>query len=328
MPEARSTVTYREAVIEALREEMRADPSVFVIGEDVGAAGGVFHQTQGLFEEFGPQRVIDTPISEAGSFGMAVGAAMAGMRPVFEVMFNDFMTLVMDSLVNQAAKVHYMSGGHMSVPMVLRTTMGMGASLGAQHSQVLYAWAAHVPGLKVLVPSCACDAKGLYKAAIRDNGPVVIFEDRLLYGAKSEVGNEPIPMGRADIKRRGRDATVVAVGRMVPLALAAARELAEKGIEVEVVDPRTLLPLDIETIVESVKRTHRALVVDGGHRAYGAGAEIAATIAQEAFDWLDAPVTRLGAADVPIPFSRSLESGMLPTTASIARSLESLCSRQ
>lgn len=318
-------ITYREAVIEAIRDEMSADPAVFVMGEDVGAAGGVFHQTQGLFAQFGAKRVIDTPISEAGSFGMAVGAAMAGMKPIFEVMFNDFMTLVLDPLVNQAAKVNAMSAGQFQAPLVLRTTMGMGAGLGAQHSQLLHAWAAHVPGLKVVVPSCARDAKGLFISAIRDPGPVVVFEDRLLYGSKSEVGDGAIPLGRADIKRKGRDATVVAIGRMVPLALEAATILAKEAIEIEVVDPRTLVPLDMDTFVESVKRTHRALVIDGGHRMYGAGAEIAASIVELAFDWLEAPVARVGAEQVPVPFSRSLEPGMLPTAAQLAAQLRSLC---
>ena len=316
-PDARR-ITYRAAVIEALAGEMRRDPSVVLMGEDIGAAGGVFRQTEGLFAEFGAGRVIDTPISEAGAFGMAVGAAMAGLKPVFEVMFADFMTLVMDQLVNQAAKVAYMSAGAMSVPLVLRTTMGTGANLGPQHSQSPYAWACHVPGLKVVVPSDAADAKGLMIAAIRDPNPVLVFEDRLLHTRRGVVGDGPVPIGEAAVKRAGRDVTIVAVGRMVAVALDAADALAAEGIDAEVIDPRSLVPLDVEALVASVRRTHRALVVDGGARSYGAGAEIAATLSEAAFDWLDAPVTRLCGADAPIPLARSLEPLAQPDAARIA----------
>jgi len=316
-PEPRR-ITYRAAVIEALAEEMRRDPAVILLGEDIGRAGGVFRQTEGLFEEFGAARVMDTPISEAGAFGIAVGAAMAGLKPVFEVMFADFMTLVMDQLVNQAAKVAYMSGGAMSVPLVLRTTMGTGASLGPQHSQSPYAWACHVPGLKVLAPSDAGDAKGLMIAAIRDPNPVLVFEDRLLHTRPGQVGEGPLPIGRAAVKRPGRDVTIVAVGRMVALALDAAGMLATDGIEAEVVDPRSLVPLDAEALAASVRLTHRALVVDGGARSYGASAEIAATLSDIAFDWLDAPVGRLAGSDTPIPLARSLEPLAQPDAARIA----------
>ena len=328
MPEERE-ITYRAAIIEALREEMRADPRVIILGEDVGAAGGVFKQTEGLFAEFGTERVIDTPISESGAFGIAVGAAMTGLRPVFEVMFCDFLTLVMDQLVNQAAKVHYMSNGLFSVPLVLRTTMGTGANLGPQHSQSLYAWTAHVPGLKVVVPSTAYDAKGLYRSALRDDNPVLIFEDRLLYNTKSPIPEEPfaVPFGRCDVKRAGSDITIVAVGRMVHAALAAATRLAEHGLDTEVVDPRSLVPLDVEGLVRSVRKTNRVLVVDGGHRKYGAAAEIAATLSEEAFDWLDAPVTRLAAEDVPIPLSRSLEPLVQPNEMRIAEQAQILMGR-
>jgi pyruvate dehydrogenase E1 component beta subunit len=327
MPEARQ-ITYRAAVLEALFEEMRRDPAVIVMGEDVGAAGGVFKQTEGLHAAF-VGRVIDTPISEAGAFGIAVGAAMTGLRPVFEVMFGDFLTLVMDQLVNQAAKIHYMSNGNFTVPLVLRTTMGTGANLGPQHSQSLYAWAAHVPGLKVVIPSTPADAKGLFKSAIRDDNPVLVFEDRLLYGMKGEVpeGEVLVPLGRADIKRRGRDVTVVALGRMVQVALSAAARLAQEGIEAEIVDPRSLVPLDVETLVESVKRTNRALVVDGGNRQYGAAGELAATLGEAAFDWLDAPVARLAAADVPIPMSRTLEPLVQPDEGRVAASVRALVGR-
>jgi len=279
-------IPYRDAIIEALAEEMRADSNVVVIGEDVGAAGGVFKQTEGLFKEFGAKRVIDTPISESGAFGMAVGAAMMGLRPVFEVMFGDFLTLVMDQLVNQAAKVHYMSAGRARVPLVLRTTMGLGGNLGPQHSQAFYAWAAHVPGLKVAIPATPGDAKGLFKAAIRDDNPIVIFEDRMLYTLLGEVpsGDHVVPLGKARIALAGRDITIIAFGRMVHRATAAAVELASNGIEAEVIDARCLTPLDRDTILESVRRTHRALVIDGAPRDYGVTGEIAATIGEEAFD--------------------------------------------
>ncbi len=325
MPDAQQT-NYRAAIIDALAEEMERDANVVLMGEDIGKAGGVFKQTEGLFERFGAARVIDTPISEAGSFGMAVGASMAGLKPVFEVMFGDFITLIMDSLVNQAAKVNYMSAGQFSAPLVVRTTMGTGSFLGPQHSQALYAWACHVPGLKVLIPSDPADAKGLYKAAIRDPNPVLIFEDRMLYGLKGPVGDADTltPIGLAEVKRQGSHATVVAVGRMVRHALAAARVLADEGIEVEVVDPRSLVPLDTATLVRSVQKTNRVLVVDGGVRQYGAGAEIAATLAEEAFDWLDAPVGRLCAANAPTPFSRSLEPLMQPNETTIAAAIRKL----
>lgn len=322
-------LTYRAAVLEAIAEAMRSDPGVIVMGEDVGAAGGVFKQTEGLFTEFGPSRVIDTPISESGAFGMAVGAAMTGLHPVFEVMFGDFLTLVMDQLVNQAAKVHYMSAGQYRVPLVLRTTMGTGSNLGPQHSQRLYAWAAHVPGLKVALPSTPADAKGLYTAALRDPNPVILFEDRQLYGMKGEVpvGEHVVPLGRADVKRAGKDATIVAVGSFVHAALDAADALAREGLDVEVLDLRSLVPLDLETLVASVKKTNRVLVVDGAPRQYGAAAEIAAALAEAAFDWLDAPVMRLAAEDIPIPFSRNLESLVHPDAARIAVAVRALAGR-
>lgn len=325
MPDERA-LTYRAAVLDALFAEMRRDPSVTVMGEDVAAAGGVFKQTEGLFAEFGADRVIDTPISESGAFGMAVGAAMAGQRPVFEVMFGDFITLVMDQLVNQAAKVHYLSAGQFRVPLVLRTAVGVGANLGAQHSQTLHAWAAHVPGLKLVMPSTPADAKGLMIAAIRDDNPVVFFEDRMLYNLRGAVpeGDEAIPIGRAEIKRPGEHVTIVATSRMVQVALRAAELLAKENISAEIVDPRSLVPLDIETLVSSVKKTSRAVVVDGGYRQYGVTGEIAATIAEEAFDWLDAPVMRIGGEDVPIPFSKSLEPLVVPDPPKLAEKVAAL----
>ncbi|MCC6887515.1 MAG: alpha-ketoacid dehydrogenase subunit beta [Hyphomicrobiales bacterium] len=314
------STTYRAAVLEALSGEMRRDPSVVLLGEDVGAAGGVFKQTEGLFAEFGAERVIDTPISEAGAFGIAVGAAMTGVRPVFEVMFGDFITLVMDQLVNQAAKVHYMSAGTVKVPLVLRTAVGAGSNLGPQHSQTLHAWTAHVPGLKVVMPSTPADAKGLMIAAIRDDNPVMFFEDRLLYNLRGDVASDgqAIPIGRAEIKRAGSDVTIVATSRMVQVALAAADLLAAQDISAEVIDPRSLVPLDIETLVQSVKKSSRAVVVDGGYRQYGITGEIAATINETAFDWLDAPVLRLGGENVPIPFSKSLEPLVMPDAQRVA----------
>jgi pyruvate/2-oxoglutarate/acetoin dehydrogenase E1 component len=321
--------TYREAVLDGLREEMARDPTVVMLGEDIGAAGGVFKQTEGLFETFGALRVVDTPISESGAFGIAVGAAMTGLRPIFEVMFGDFITLIMDQLVNQAAKVRYMSAGAITVPLVVRTTMGIGANLGPQHSQSLYAWAAHVPGLKVVIPSSPADAKGLFKAAIRDDDPVLIFEDRLLYSRKGPVpdGDEVIALGSASIKRPGRDLTIIAIGRMVHVALDAAKILAGEGIEAEVIDPRTLVPLDTETLVESVRRTNRALVVDGGARNFGAAAEIAMRVYEGAFDSLDAPIERLAGADVPIPLSRSLEPLTQPDVKAVVASARALVGR-
>jgi pyruvate dehydrogenase E1 component beta subunit len=312
-------MNFRDAVLAALFIEMRADPNVILIGEDVGIAGGVFKQTLGLFGEFGERRVIDTPISEPGAFGMAIGAAMSGMRPVFEVMFGDFMTLCMDQLVNQAAKVRYMSNGRVGVPLVLRTTMGTGANLGPQHSQGFYAWAAHTPGLKVVIPSNAADAGGLMRAAIRDDDPVLFFEDRLLYNSSCEIASDlPIvPIGSARVVREGRDMTIIAIGRMVAFAQEAAIRLAKDGIDIEIIDPRTILPLDAATIVESVKKTHRAIVVDGAPRAYGVTGEIAATIMEQAFDWLDAPVMRIAAVNAPVPISRSLEPLVRPDAITI-----------
>ena len=329
MPEPR-IITYRAAILEALFAEMRRDPSVLVMGEDVGAAGGVFRQAAGLFEEFGAERVIDTPISESGAFGIAAGAAMSGSRPVFEVMFGDFITLVMDQLANQAAKVHYMSAGQISVPLVLRTAVGIGANLGPQHSQSLHAWTAHIPGLKVVMPSTPADAKGLMAAAIRDDNPVVYFEDRTLYTLRGDVpeGDHFVPIGVAEVKRAGEDVTIVATSRMVQVALAAAELLAADGISAEVVDPRSLVPLDVATLVESVRKTSRAVVVDGGYRQYGVTGEIAATITEQAFDWLDAPVMRIGAENVPIPFSRTLEPLVVPDAPRLAKAVAALVQRR
>ena len=320
-------LTFGQAINEALREELRRDPTVFVIGEDVAEAGTPFKVLLGLVEEFGPERVMDSPISEAGITGIGVGAAMTGMRPIVDIMFGDFLTLVMDQLANQAAKVHYMSGGALHVPMVLRTTLGATRRSAAQHSQSLHAWVSHVPGLKVAVPATPYDAKGLLKAAIRDDNPVVFFEDKLAYAVRGPVPEEEyvIPLGLADVKRVGGDVTIVATSSMVYVALEAAEILSTDGIEAEVVDPRTTSPLDAETLIASARKTGRALVVDEGHQSYGVSAELAAVISAGAFHYLDAPVTRLGAMDVPVPFSPVLEDLTVPTAQSVAAAARTLC---
>jgi acetoin:2,6-dichlorophenolindophenol oxidoreductase subunit beta len=302
-------------VNEALAEELRRDPTVFIMGEDVAEAGTPFKVMSGLVEEFGPERVIDSPISEAGISGIGLGAAMTGMRPVVDIMFGDFLTLVMDQVANQAAKIHYMSGGRLKAPLTIRTTLGATRRSAAQHSQSLHAWVAHVPGLKVVVPSTPYDAKGLLKSAIRDDNPVVFFEDKMMFATKGPVPEEEytLPLGVADVKREGEDLTIVATSSMVYVALEAAELLEQEGVSAEVVDPRTLVPLDRETLVASVTKTGRALVVDEGHTSYGVSAELAAVLADEAFWHLDAPVKRLAALDVPIPFSPVLEDETVPT---------------
>jgi pyruvate dehydrogenase E1 component beta subunit len=314
-------ITMSEAINEAIREEMGRDENVVLWGEDVGAAGGVFKVTKGILDRFGPERVFDTPMSEAGIVGLAVGAAMTGLRPVVEVMFGDFLTLAMDQLVNQAAKIHYMSGGTFRVPMVVRTTLGAGRRTAAQHSQSLHAWVAHIPGLKVVLPSSPYDAKGLLKTAIRDNNPVVFFEDKISYQRKGPVPDPDqdytISFGQADVKREGSDLTIIATSSMVHMALTAASKLSEDGIQAEVIDPRTLVPLDSQTLIDSVKKTSRCIVVDQGYQSFGVTAEIAALVAEQAFYALDVPVRRLGAVDVPIPFSPSLEDLTIPTVESI-----------
>jgi pyruvate/2-oxoglutarate/acetoin dehydrogenase E1 component len=308
-------LTYAQAVNEALAEEMRRDPTVCIFGEDVAEAGTPFKVLSGLVAEFGKERVIDTPISEAGFTGVGVGAAMTGLRPVVDIMFGDFITLTMDQMVNQAAKVHYMSGGKWKVPMVMRTTLGATRRSAAQHSQSLHAWFSHIPGLKVALPSTPYDVKGLLKSAIRDDNPVIIFEDKMMYKLKGPVPAEDytVPLGVADIKRVGGDISLIATSSMVQVALEAAVLLAEIGISAEVVDPRTTWPLDEETLIESVKKTSRAIVLDEGYERYGVTAEIAAVVASGAFYDLDAPVKRMGAMHVPIPFSPPLEDVTVPT---------------
>ena len=314
-------LTFAQAINEALAEELRRDPAVFVIGEDVAEAGTPFKVLSGLVEEFGPERVLDSPISEAGITGLGVGAAMTGLRPIVDIMFGDFLTLVMDQLVNQAAKVHYMSGGKLKVPLVVRTTLGATRRSAAQHSQSLQAWVSHIPGLKVAIPATPYDAKGLLKTAIRDDNPVVFIEDKLHYSLKGEVPVDEylIALGEADVKREGDDVTIVATSSMVQVSLAAAELLEADGISAEVVDPRTTTPLDEETLVRSVEKTGRAIVVDEGHQRYGVTAELAAVIAERAFYHLDAPVRRLGALDVPVPFSPTLEDVTVATPETVAQ---------
>jgi acetoin:2,6-dichlorophenolindophenol oxidoreductase subunit beta len=323
------TLTFAQAVNEALAEELRRDDTVFVIGEDVAEAGTPFKVLAGLVEEFGPERVLDSPISEPGITGLGVGAAMTGLRPVVDIMFGDFLTLVMDQLANQAAKTHYMSGGKLTVPLTLRTTMGATRRSAAQHSQSLHAWVAHIPGLKVVLPSTPADAKGLLKTAIRDDNPVVFIEDKMDYAVKGEVpdGEYTIPFGVADVKRAGEDVTIVATSSMIRVALAAAEQLESDGISAEVIDPRTLVPLDVETLVRSAEKTGRAIVVDEGHQRYGVSAELAAVIADRAFYSLDAPVKRLAALDVPIPFSPPLEDVTVPTPDLVAQTARELCGK-
>ncbi len=314
-------ITLSQAVNEAIAEEMRRDPTIFLIGEDVAEAGTPFKVTAGLVEEFGTERVIDTPISEPGFMGMAVGAAMTGSRPIVDLMFGDFLFLIMDQLCNQAAKAHYMSGGKLNVPLVLRTNLGATRRSAAQHSQSLHALVAHVPGLKVALPSSAYEAKGLLKTAIRDNNPVVFIEDKLMYQDKASVPEEEylIPFGQANIVREGRDVTLVATSSMRQVCEKAADLLSEDGISAEIIDPRTIVPLDETTILSSVKKTSRAIVVDEGHQSYGVAAEIASIISEKAFYHLDAPVIRMGAMDVPVPFSPVLEDLTVPTPELVAQ---------
>jgi acetoin:2,6-dichlorophenolindophenol oxidoreductase subunit beta len=330
MPEtAVRELTFGQAIREALAEEMRRDATVCIMGEDVAEAGTPFKVLSGLLEEFGRDRVVDTPISEAGFTGLAVGAAMTGMRPIVDIMFGDFITLTMDQMVNQAAKVHYMSGGKWKVPMVMRTTMGATRRSAAQHSQSLHAWYCHVPGLKVVLPSTPYDAKGLLKAAIRDENPVVFFEDKMMYKLKGEVpqGDYIVPLGVADIKRVGEDITLVATSSMVQVALGAATLLEEIGISAEVVDPRTMWPLDEKTLVDSAKKTSRAIILDEGYERYGVTAELASVIATGAFYDLDAPVKRMGAMHVPIPFSPPLEDVTVPTEQTVFEAARKLCGK-
>ena len=312
-------LTYREALNQAMREEMRRDSRIFLIGEEVGYYQGAFKVSKGFVEEFGPERVLDTPITEAGFTGLAVGAAMAGLRPIVELMTMNFGILAMDQIVNNAAKIRYMSGGQIGVSMVIRGPGSAAHQLGAQHSQSLEAWFCHVPGLKVIAPATPHDAKGLLKSAIRDPNPVIFIEAQLLYATKGEVeeGDYTIPIGHAEVKRRGRDVTLVAYSKMLLLAMTAAEELSREGIEVEVIDPRTLEPFDLATVITSVKKTGRVVIVEEGWRTCGLGAQIAESLYAEAFDYLDGPVVRVTGEDVPMPYTRPLEDLAIPDTARI-----------
>jgi pyruvate dehydrogenase E1 component beta subunit len=319
--------TYLQAITDTLGEAMRADPRVFVLGEDV-AEGGPWGATNGLAEEFGAERIRNTPISEAAICGIAIGAAQSGLRPVVEVMFIDFLTLALDQLVNQAAKAYFMSGGQLTVPLVLRTQGGAGQRGAAQHSQSLEAWLTHVPGLKVVMPSTAADAAGLLRSAIADPNPVVYVENKTLYFRREELPKdpEPVTLGRAKVVRAGQDVTVVALSRLVHESLAAAGELSAAGIDVEVIDPRSLVPLDLETIVESVAKTHRLVVAHEAVTQGGFGAELAAQVQAAVFDELDAPIQRVGAPFAPIPFSPPLEDAYLPGRAEVAEAVQAVVS--
>ena len=308
-------MTVRDALNQALREEMQRDPNVFVIGEEVSEYGGAYKVTEGLLQEFGPERVVDTPISEEAITGAGVGSAMIGLRPVVELMTINFSMLAMDQIVNHAAKLRYMSGGQVKIPMVIRAPQGAGLQLGAQHSHFLESWYAHIPGLKVVIPSFAADAKGLLKSAIRDDNPVLFLEHEMLYGSKGEVPEEEylLPIGVSEVVREGKDLTLISYSRMLTLCMKAIEKLAGEGIDAEVIDCRTLRPLDSETIINSVKKTHKAIIVEEDWKSCGMGAEIEARILEGAFDYLDAPVVRLAAAEVPMPYSKQLEQMALPS---------------
>jgi pyruvate/2-oxoglutarate/acetoin dehydrogenase E1 component len=319
-------MTYAQALNEALREEMRRDPRVFIMGEDIGLHGGIFRVTKDLMPEFGPERVRDTPISEAGFVGLGIGAALMGMRPVVELLFMDFALVSADQIVNQAAKLHYMSGGQVSVPMVIRTQQGGGRGNGAQHSQSFESWMAQVPGLIVVAPATPADAKGLLKSAVRAGNPVVFIEHKLLYNTKGEVpeGEYTVPIGKAEVKRWGRDITIASYSRTLLFALEAAEVLARDGIEAEVVDLRTIEPLDMATVCRSVKETGRLLVVHESHSSCGLGAEIIARVYEQIPGALLAPARRLGAKHAPIPVAEPLENAVLPQPADIIRLAEQI----
>ena len=322
-----SEMTYAQAIKEAMSQEMRRDENVFLMGEDVGLYGGAFGVSVGMFDEFGAERVRDTPISEAVIAGAAAGAAVTGMRPIAEIMFSDFCTISMDQLVNQAAKMRYMFGGKAQVPMVLRTPEGSGTGAAAQHSQSLEAWFCHVPGLKVVTASTPADAKGLLTAAIRDNNPVIFFEQKLLYRVKGEVpdGEYVIPLGQSHTVREGQDITIVTYGRMLQVVEKAADEAAKKGISVEIIDPRTLYPMDTESIIKSVIKTSRLMIVHEACLTGGLGGEIAARVTEsEAFYYMDAPVKRVCGMDVPVPYCPELEKNIVPTVEKVSAAIDEL----
>jgi len=322
-------ISYREALNQAMREEMRRDERVFLIGEEVGYYQGAFKVSKGFVEEFGPERVLDTPITEAGFTGLAIGAAMAGLHPIVELMTFNFGILAMDQIVNNAAKIRYMSGGQISVPIVIRGPGSAAHQLGAQHSQSLEAWFCHVPGLKVIAPATPHDAKGLLISAIRDPNPVIFIEAQLLYGTKGEVGDGAyaIPIGKAEVKRDGTDVTIVAYSKMLLVALEAADALAGDGVHAEVVDPRTLKPLDIDTIAASVRKTGRLVIVEEGWRFAGLGAQIADSVSGAAFDYLDGPIVRVTGEDVPMPYTRPLEDAAIPDSARVVKAVNQMLHR-
>ena len=323
------TITYREAINEALREEMERDDRVLLIGEDVGIFGGAMAVTKGLHDRFGPKRVIDMPISESAIIGSALGCAMTGLRPIAEIMFIDFVGVCMDQIFNQVAKVRYMLGGQVEVPLVIRTQGGAGKSYASQHSQSLESWFMNIPGLKVVMPSTPHDAKGLLRSAVREDNPVMFIEHKVLYNSKGEIpdGDYTVPIGKADVKREGSDVTITAHSKMVLHALEAADSLEKDGISVEVIDLRTLSPLDIETVLESVKKTGHLLTVEEGNRNVGVGAEVSSRVAEQGFDYLDGPIKRLASKDVPIPFNRELEKATIPNTQKIIDEVRNICRR-
>jgi len=323
-------MTYREALNTCLREEMRRDDKVFLLGEDIGKFDGAYAVTQGLLREFGPKRVRDTPIAEEAIAGCAIGAAMLGLRPVVEFMTINFILLAIDQIVNNAAKMRYMFGGEVKLPMVIRTPAGSGGQLSAQHSQSMEGWFANVPGMKVVAPSTPADARAMLKTAIRGDDPVLFLENLHLYNARGEVPTEEqlVPFGQARVAREGRDVTLVAHSRMTPLALQVAEKLASDGVQAEVVDLRSLRPLDRETLVRSVEKTTRAVVLEEDWPTFGVGAEIAATIQEHAFDWLDAPVLRVGLAEVPMPYSKVLEQAAIPDADRVIKAVRRTLERR
>lgn len=319
-------IEYREAIREAIIEEMDRDGKVFLIGEDIGIYGGAFKAYKGLLDKYGPDRVINTPISEAAIIGAGIGAALTGYRPIVEIMFIDFTTLAMDQIANQAAKIHFMSGGSLNVPLVIRTQGGVGNGLATQHSQSLEAWFYHIPGLKVVMPSTSYDVKGLLKTAVRDNSPVMFIEHKMIYPVKGAVPEEEytIPFGKADIKRKGEDITIFAYSNMVLRSLEAAEELEKDRISCEIIDPRTLVPLDIDAVINSVKKTGRLIIVSEACRRGSVASDISARITERAFDYLSAPVKIVAGLDTPIPYNSTLEQASIPQKADIIKAVKEL----
>ncbi|MFZ5809061.1 MAG: alpha-ketoacid dehydrogenase subunit beta [Chloroflexota bacterium] len=317
-------ITVREAISQALWEEMERDPSVFILGEEVGVWGGTYAVTKGFYDHFGPQRVMDTPISEAAIVGAAIGAALTGLRPVAELMTINFAFAAMDHIVNEAAKLRYMFGGQFTLPLVIRTVSGGGRQLGATHSQTPDAIFAHFPGLKVVAPGTAADAKGLLKAAIRSNDPILFIEHATLYQSRGEVPEEDytIPIGKSILQRPGKDVTIVTYSKMLEISFKAADQLAKEGIEAEIIDLRSLRPLDMEPVLESFKKTNRAVIVEEGWRSFGVGSEVAARIYEEAFDYVDAPIQRVAQKEVPLPYNRNLEQMALPQVEDVIRAVK------